>query len=280
VKLVIPPLPPGLFERVYAAAGEKRLWLARAAFPFLLGPAWQYALLAFAYLKLFDNLVDEDADSVRASDAFGTHRALAARIYAGEAPSPALPVVQQIGAFVFQFDRTNGCPLRRHLEDAVESMAIDIARRGKLLSEAEIDANLHLGGGGTLRACVWFAAPDLELPESLVNAICDAYMHADSLIDLEHDLAFGLINVPAEAVARGVDPSHPDERLAQWARDEARRCRASFDAALDRLPEIPSWRVRALARLMLLTKRRKLRRFLAAGGWPRAGQDTEASGSA
>ena len=26
---VVPPLPPGLFERAYAAAGEKRLWLAR-----------------------------------------------------------------------------------------------------------------------------------------------------------------------------------------------------------------------------------------------------------
>ena len=33
--------------------------------------------------------------------------------------------------------------------DAVESMAIDIARRGKVLSQAEIDANLHLGGGAT-----------------------------------------------------------------------------------------------------------------------------------
>jgi hypothetical protein len=270
VKLVVPPLPPGLFERAYQEAGEKRLWLARRLYPRLLGPAWQYALLAFAYLKLFDNDVDEDADAARAGDAFAVHRALTERCYAGEAPGSALPFVQQIGAHVFAFDRANGSPLRGCLSDAVESMAIDLARRGKLLSAAEIEANLHLGGGGTVRGIVWFAAPEVTLPEPLVHALCDAYMYADSLIDLEHDLAFGLVNVPAEDVARGVDPFRPDERLAAWAEEQARRCEARFDAALARLAEIPSLRLREVGRLMLATKRRKLRAFLAAGGWPRA----------
>jgi hypothetical protein len=278
VKLVLPPLPPGLFERAYHAAGEKRLWLARRLYPRLLGPAWRYALLAFAYLKLFDDDVDEDADSVRAGDAFAVHRALAERCYAGEPPGPALPFVQQIGALVFQFDRANGAPIRGFLSDAIESMAIDIARRGKLLSQAQIDANLHLGGGGTVRGIAWFAAPELELPEPLVHALCDAYMGADSLIDLEHDLAFGVINVPAEVVARGLDPFRPDARLAAWAQQQARLCEMRFDAALARLPEIESRRLREVARLMLHTKRRKLRRFLAAGGWPRA-QAGGASGS-
>jgi hypothetical protein len=280
VTLVVPPLPPGLFERAYHAAGEKRLWLARRLYPVVLGPAWQYALLAFAYLKLFDNDVDEDADSARAGDAFAVHRVLAARSYAGQAPDPALPFVQQIGALVFQFDRLNGCPLRPFLSDAVESMAIDIARRGKVLSQAEIDANLHLGGGGTIRGIAWFAAPGLELPQPLVQALCDAYMHADSLIDLEHDLAFGLINVPAEAVARGVDPFRADARLAAWAEEQARLCEVRFDAALARLPEIGSRRLREVARLMLVTKRRKLQRFLAAGGWPARAQAGATSGSA
>ena len=279
MKLVVPPLPPSLFERAYAASGEKRLWLARRVFPTLLGPAWQYALLAFAYLKLFDNDVDEDEDSSRAGDAFAVHRALAERIYAGEAPAPTLPFVQQIGALVFQFDRANGYPIRRFLSEAVESMAIDIARRGKVLSQAEIDANLHLGGGATVRATAWFAAPELELPEPLVHALCDAYMHADSLIDLEHDLGFGLINVPAEAVARGVDPSRADARLVAWTEEQAQLCTARFDVALARLPEIGSRRLREIARLMLITKRRKLHRFLAAGGWPARAQEVAPSGS-
>jgi hypothetical protein len=279
VRIVVPPLPPGLFERAYQEAGEKRLWLARRLYPGLLGPAWQYALLAFAYLKLFDNDVDEDRDSTRAGDAFAVHRALAERSYAGEAPDPTLPFVQRIGAHVFQFDRANGSPIRRFLSDAIESMAIDIARRGKLLAQAEIDANLHLGGGGTVRGIAWFAAPGLELPEPLVHCLCDAYMHADSLIDLEHDLAFGLINVPAEAVASGVDPFRPDARLAAWAREQAQLCEARFRAALARLPEIGSLRLREVARLMLLTKRRKLRSFLAAGGWPRGAQPGAGSGS-
>jgi len=279
VTLVVPPLPPGLFERAYHAAGEKRLWLARRLYPSLLGPAWEYALLAFAYLKLFDNDVDEDADSARASDAFAVHRALEAKTYAGEPPDPALPFVQQLGARVFAFDRGNGSPIRRHLADAVDSMAIDIARRGKVLSQAEIEANLHLGGGGTVRGLAWFAAPGLELPEALVQELCNAYMHADSLIDLEHDLAFGLINVPAEAVARGVDPFRPDARLAAWAEEQARLCEARFDAALARLPELGSRRLREVARLMLVTKRKKLRRFLASGVWPAAAQVAAASGS-
>lgn len=274
MKLVIPPLPPGLFERAYQAAGEKRLWLARRLYPRLLGPAWQYALLAFAYLKLFDNDVDEDADGARAGDAFTVHRALAERSYAGAPPAAVLPFVQQLGAHVFAFDRANGSPLRGFLSDAVESMAVDIARRGKLLSQAEIDANFHLGGGGTVRGIAWFAAPDVLLPEPLVHALCDAYMHADSLIDLEHDLAFGLINVPAEAVARGVDPFRPAEA---WVQEQARLCEARFDAALARLGEIPSLRLREVGRLMLVTKRRKLRAFLAADGGPRA-QEGVASG--
>jgi hypothetical protein len=179
---------------------------------------------------------------------------------------------------VFQFDRLNGSPLRRCLSDVVDSMAIDIARRGKVLSRAEIEANFHLGGGGTLRAAIWFPSPELELADTVVHAICDAYVWADTLIDLEHDLAFGLINVPAEDVAGGVNPNRPDARLAGWVREQAALCERRFDAAHAWLPEVPSHRVRALARLMLRTKRRKLVRFLAAGGWPALTQEATASG--
>lgn len=275
----MPPLPPGLFEQAYRAAGEKRLWLARGAFPLLLGPAWQYGLLTFAYLKLFDDLVDEDPDAASVGDSFAVHRALAERIYAGKRPAAPLPFVQRLGALVFQFDRINGFPLRRALADTVESMAIDIARRGKVLSQAELEANFHRGGGGTLRGIAWFTAPELELPDDVVNEICDAYLWADTLIDLEHDLAFGLINVPAEAVARGVDPLRPDARLAGWAAEQATLCELRFEAALARLPELRSLRLQAIARLMLSTKRRKLRRFLAGPGWLAAAQPASGSGS-
>ena len=73
---------------------------------------------------------------------------------------------------------------------------------------------------------------------ALVNELCAAYMFADSLIDLEHDLAFGLINVPAEDVAEGVDPLQADERLACWAAEEALRCEARLASARRRLREL------------------------------------------
>lgn len=264
-ELKLPPLDDATFEAAYGASGEKRLWLAQLVFPWLLGPAWRYALLAFAYTKLLDDDVDEERDTVRSLAVLQRHRELLAGAYAGAAPEPASHA-ERLGIALFAFDAANGSPLRRDLEAVIDSMEVDLRRRGRTLPRAEIVENLRRVGGGILRGMVWFPEPDLELPETLVDAISDAYLESDNLIDLEHDVGFGLDNVPLEDHTRGVDPSKPGATLDAWKRERARVCEARFEAAFRELRALPSWRLRVLLRVFVGNKRRKLRSHLKRSG--------------
>ena len=127
-----------------------------------------------------------------------------------------------------------------------------------------------LGDGLRSRAfdfLVHFAARGLALPSGLRESGSRAYLYADTLMDLEHDLAFGLVNVPSEDLdTYAIDPTAPDTTtLHRWIADRAPEVERQFDIAYALLRELP--RVTGIWGKMLLdAKRKKFQRFLAEAG--------------
>jgi hypothetical protein len=132
-----------------------------------------------------------------------------------------------------------------------------------MLDAAALDDYVVELGVAVLRFFLHFAAPDAAPPLRFLRLGSRAYLYADALIDLRHDLDFGVINVPREDVERyGLSLDMADPRLRRWMAERGAAILAQFDEALGQSRRLERWSLRASAHLFLSTKRRKLRRFL------------------
>jgi phytoene/squalene synthetase len=263
---VEPEPPVALVREAYRAAGEKRWPLGRAVWALLLGRHYRTALLGFAYLKCLDALVDGDSDGPRALARLARQRALLAQTASGLAPrEDALGPPESWGVRLWRLDRARGGELAPLFEQILATMELDVERRGRALPRERLAAYEHALGAATLGYLASFAAPGRALPEGFVRAASRAYIGADCLLDLREDLAQGLVNAPAEDLARyGFEPAElPDgsEGARRWVAARAAEVAQAFEAAARELLSVEPRRLRIACRLLLAPKQRKFRRF-------------------
>jgi hypothetical protein len=129
-----------LVREAFGAAGERRFALQHALYRAVLGADWGQLVLAFAWLKRLDDLVDEDPDASRALAVLAEHRALVARIYAGEPIDGALAVPARFAVPFLVWDRAQGSRLRSGVERLLATMEFDAGRRGRVLDAAALAA--------------------------------------------------------------------------------------------------------------------------------------------
>lgn len=255
-----------LVREAFHLSGEKHFGLARRLYPLVFGSRWTDAILAFAYLKCLDDLVDEDPDRERALATLARQRRVIAGAYAGEAAGDGGALSERFGLPVFARDRGRGARLRPRFEAIVASMEFDTRRRGVQLDAAALDRYVVDLGDAVLHLFAELAAPGATLPPAVVGEGSRAYLYADALIDLSHDLACGVVNVPREDAdwRSWVDeaPRHA------WVAARAPQVLAHFARLGAHLGAVRPWTLRAFLALYLAAKRRKLRRFLAGRGAP------------
>lgn len=252
-----------LVREAFVAAGEKHFALARLLYRQLFGSNWGHAVLAFAYMKQLDDLVDEDPDAERALATIARHRQFMDDVYRHREGATNLPAPQRFGYPFFCFDRARGAPLRPLFECILASMAHDTHRRGVFLSAAALDAHVVDLGGHVIRFVLHFAAPKVALPHAFVEIASRAYLNADNLIDLEHDLSCGVINIPIEDFESGrMRLCASDAAVRRWAKSRALFVLDDFRTAIKQALRLERWALRLLAAIYLSNKRRHLRRFL------------------
>ncbi|MBX3023700.1 hypothetical protein KF840_02205 [bacterium] len=269
-----------LVREAFDLSGEKHFGLARRLYPLVFGGRWTDAVLAFAYLKCLDDLVDEDPDGERALRTLARQRVAIAAAYDGDGAESAGALPGRFGLPVFIRDRARGARLRGALETILDSMELDTRRRGIQLSAAELDAYVVELGGAVLALFAELAAPGATLPPAAVREGSRAYLYADALIDLSHDLALGVVNVPREdgdwrtwagAGAEGVRHAWIARRVPQVL--------AHFTRSRAELRRIRPWTLRVFLGLYLAAKRRKLLRHLARRRQAAGSADTDPSQS-
>ena len=252
-----------LVREAFHLSGEKHFGIARWLYPLVFGDRWTDAILAFAYLKCLDDLVDEDPDRERALEMLARQRPLIAGAYSGAPPDDGAALPERFGLPVFARDRGRGARLRERFEAIVASMEFDTRRRGVQLDAAALDRYVVDLGGAILALFAELAAPGVVLPAPVVCEGSRAYLYADALIDLSHDLALGVVNVPREdGDWRTWIGSADDAAQRAWMAARVPQVQAHFARLRANLGAVRPWTLRAFLALYLAAKRRKLRRFL------------------
>ena len=270
-------LPKAVLLEAFRRSGEKNYLLSKVFYSALFGSGWKYALLGFSYLKCLDNAVDEDPVADRAWSVLVSQRELIDELYAGTPTERERPIPDRYGYYFFSYDKSHGSPVRPYIESLIETMEFDVRRRGQVLSSAELDGYMLKAGEAVIRFLAHFVSKDLELPRPFVEHASRAYLYADSLIDLEHDLELGIINVSAEDIERyEIDLGGANGGLAQWMETQAQQITTLFDQALSKGRCLDHRTMRLLSQLFLGRKKRELRRFMEREG---IGYETELSGS-
>ena len=257
-----PRVPLPLLQNAFTTSRQKNFGLAKWFSWILLGPDWDYALLGYSYVKCVDYVVDDDVDSERALAFLHRQRELLEESYAGpidrELPSP-----DNYGQAIFVQDANNGSPLRSCFEDVLDTMEVDVRRRNQILSADELDAHFVKTGTPGTRYLCRFASPCMRLPSTYLALSSCAYLWADSLIDVKYDLEHGIVNIPAEDIARfGLTPAPSDAGLRPWMEERSAIVMQQFREALSETDRLTDSSIIFYFRRYLIDKRKRLCRFL------------------
>ena len=263
-------VPSQIVKDAFIVSGEKHYAIARLCYSLLLGPQWQHGLLCFAYFKRLDNLVDEDPSAERALALLASQRQLMARAYAGDRLRDTGlhdPLLNDLGHRIFGRDRVEGSRQQSIFESVIETMEFDSRRRGTTISRAALEAYVLKLGKAVISCLAGLVAPHVGLAAPLIEESSRAYLYADSLVDLEHDLRMGIINVPVEDIRQyGLTLDISDGRLRTWWQDRAGDTLGHFARAVWHANRLEDFRLKALTHFYLRRKRRQLLRFLAREG--------------
>lgn len=256
-------LDPSLFSEAMEASGEALPLQKKLAYALLFGADWRYSMLGYAYLRCFDNVVDIEQDEAISLEMMAEQRGLMAAAYEGTLEREGLDVPIRYGLPFFAWDRDRGAPLRPQFEAFLDTLEFDIRRRGRVPSAAELDGYFLTTGRAFLRCLAYFSSGKPELPDPCLDLGSRAYLCADALMDLEEDLAVGLINIPPEVVEEyAIDLEAPEAGLERWRPVRAAEVLEYFRQARATIPLIDNRSLRLLYRHYLSRKKRRFLRFL------------------
>jgi phytoene/squalene synthetase len=256
-----------LFHEAKQASGEALPLPKRISYALLFGADWRYSMLGYAYLRCVDDIVDVGQDEATSLELMATQRELMDAAYEGTLKPEDAFGPARFGLPFFAWDRDQGAPLRAEFKSFLDTMEFDIRRRGRVPSAAELDDYVLATGHAFLRCLAYFSTGNPEMPAPCLDLGSRAYLHADALMDLEEDLAVGLINMPPEVVEEyAIDLEEPTAGFARWRPVRAAEVLEYFRQAHSTIPSIDRWSMRILYRHFLHRKKRRFLRFLRTRG--------------
>jgi len=258
-----PGLDPTLFDEAMRASKEPLPLAKRLSYALLFGADWRYSLLGYAYLRCFDDILDVGRDEATSLELMAAQRKIMDAAYEGTLEQEDAGPPARYGLPFFAWDREQGAPLRAQFEAFLDTMELDVRRRGRVLSAAELDDYVLATGHAFLRCLAYFSTGKPEAPGPCLDLGSRAYLYADGLMDLEEDLAVGLINISPEVIEEyAIDLEEPEAGLARWRPVRAAEVLEYFRQAQDTIPLIDKLSLRLLYRHFLHRKRRRFLRFL------------------
>ena len=260
-------LDPSLFRDAMRASGEPLPLQKKLFYAVLLGKDWRYSLLGYAYLRFVDDVVDNGQDAAVSSELMTEQRAFIAAAYDGTLEQDEVVVPARYGLPFFAWDRGKGSPLKALMEAFLDTIEFDIRRRNQVQSASELDDYVLTTGHAFLRCLAYFATGKPEMPDPCLDLGSRAYLCADALMDLEEDLAVGLINIPAEVIEEyAIDLGKPEAGLERWRPVRAAEVLEYCRQARATVNLIDKLSLRLLYRFYLGRKKRRFLRFLRQSG--------------
>lgn len=205
------------------------------------------AYRAYAYFRWVDDELDRgDSERERRLAFVRRQRTLVERLYTGEWPYD-LCAEERILAELVLLDTEERSGLQSYIRNMMAVMEFDANRRGRLISERELDTYTKLLATAVTDALHYFIGHMDAPPASALRYQAAMGAHiAHMLRDTHEDLAAGYYNAPREMLARsGISPRDVERApYRAWARERVRQARACFKDGAAYLSQVKSLRCR------------------------------------
>ncbi len=191
------------------------------------------AYRAYGYFRWVDDLLDAQAGSTPERKAFlERQKSLLETCYRGEPPRDA-NLQERILVELVQHDREKDSGLQSYLHNMMQVMDFDAGRRGRLISQLELNEYTHWLAVAVMEAIHYFIGHGEYAPHDETRYLSVSAAHITHMLrDTFDDARLGYYNIPCETLeANRIGPQdvHSDAYRA-WVKNRVELAREYFRA--------------------------------------------------
>lgn len=233
-----------LAARITKAASKQTFYTIRALVDRDLIPD---AYRAYGYFRWVDDTLDQDGLPQAQRTAFVERQiALLDRCYGGESPGDVCAEERMLVDLIQDHPAVdNG--LHAYLQDMMAVMLFDTQRRGRLISQRELDEYTLWLASAVTEALHYFIGQRCYSPVNDIRYRSATAAHIVHMLrDTFEDIATGYYNAPREFLeAHGLSPQDVgSDAYREWVRGRVRLAREHIEAGKDYLTQVENLRCR------------------------------------
>jgi phytoene/squalene synthetase len=205
------------------------------------------AYRAYAYFRWVDDWLDQELRPRAERLAFVKRQQdLIESCLRGEAPE-GISAEEGMLVSLMQGDPDRAGGLQTYIRNMMAVMAFDADRRGRLISQRELNDYVLWLSTAVTEAMHYFIGHDCASPHGKIRyqAVMGAHI-THMLRDTLEDVEAGYLNLPAEVAAtHGIEPGDVEKpAYREWVRERAQRARACFRTGREYLAQAENLRCR------------------------------------
>jgi len=205
------------------------------------------AYRAYAYFRWVDDWLDQETRPRTERLAFvKRQQALMDGCFRGDPPADLTPE-ECLLADLIQQDREKNSGLHAYIRNLMAVMAFDADRRGRLVSQRELNEYTHWLAVAVTEALHYFIGHNCASPHGEMRYVAVTGAHITHMLrDAREDAKAGYYNIPREVVAaNGIAPWDVESKpYRDWVREGVRNARACFRIGRDYLAKVENLRCR------------------------------------
>jgi phytoene/squalene synthetase len=191
------------------------------------------AYLAYAYFRWVDDILDaESASASERIDFLERQKSLLDKCYRGEAPQTATREEMMLIELV-RHDPEKNSGLQSYLRNMMQVMEFDAKRRGRLISQNELNQYTHWLASAVTEAMHYFVGHNCYAPHNETRYLAVTGAHITHMLrDTFDDLRTGYYNIPREILeANHMQPQDTDNKAYRaWVKSRVFLAREYFRA--------------------------------------------------
>lgn len=205
------------------------------------------AYRAYGYFRWVDDVLDAESGSGPEREAFLTsQRSLLEECCRGEEPRTA-NVQENMLVELVRHDHEKNSGLQLYLRNMMQVMEFDVRRRGRLISEVELNDYTYWLAGAVMEAIHYFIGHDDFSPRDETRYLAVSAAHITHMLrDTFDDARLGYYNIPRELLfAHHIDPLDVhNEAYRAWVQSRVRLARRYFQVGKKYFARVENLRCR------------------------------------
>jgi phytoene/squalene synthetase len=205
------------------------------------------AYRAYAYFRWVDDILDADSGSPSERRAFlERQKSLLEGCYQGKAPQD-INIQEKMLVELVQGDQEKNSGLRDYLRNMMLVMDFDTRRRGRLISQAELNEYTRWLAIAVTEALHYFIGHDSFTPHDERRYLAVSAAHITHMLrDTYDDMQAGYFNIPREVLeANHIGPQDVlSPAYRQWVKSRVELARQDFEAGRDYFRRVQNPRCR------------------------------------